>query len=146
MKQSDKPAAGQDPLAFFSGGGEMGERTRGFDWSKTPLGPVETWPQSLKAAVSVCLGSRYPIVIWWGRENFTQFYNDAYIPILGPAKHPCLGRSGQDCWSEIWPTMGPMWERVFATGEANWQEDFLYVLDRKLPREEAYFTFSYSPI
>jgi PAS domain S-box-containing protein len=124
----------------------MGERTRAFDWSQSPVGPAADWPQGLKAAVSICLGSRYPIVVWWEREAFTQFYNDAYIPILGVTKHPCLGRSGRECWSEIWPTMGPMWERVFATGEANWQEDFLYVLDRNLPREEGYFTFSYSPI
>src|SRR5262249_40400465 len=114
---------------------------------KTPVGPVETWPQGLKAAVSICLGSRYPIVIWWGREDFTQFYNDAYIPILGITKHPgWLGRSGREGWSEIWPTMGPMWEGVFATGQATWSEDFLYVLNRNLPREETYFTFSYSPI
>jgi hypothetical protein len=96
--------------------------------------------------VSICLGSRYPIVIWWGRENFTQFYNDAYIPVLGVTKHPgWLGRSGRDCWSDIWAVMGPMWESVFATGEATWSEDFLWVLNRNLPREETYFTFSYSP-
>jgi hypothetical protein len=76
-----------------------------------------------------------------------MFYNDAYIPILGVKKHPgWLGRSGRECWSEIWPVMGPMWEGVFATGEATWSEDFLYVLDRNLPLEEGYFTFSYSPI
>src|SRR5262245_65482380 len=42
--------------------------------------------------------------------------------------------------------MGPMWEVVFATGEATWSEDFLYVIARQLPREEIYVTFSYSPI
>jgi hypothetical protein len=76
-----------------------------------------------------------PIVIWWGNPAFTMFYNDAYIPILGVTKHPgWLGQSGRECWSEIWLTMGPMWERVFATGEATWSEDFLYVLDRNVPR------------
>lgn len=39
-----------------------------------------------------------------------------------------------------------MLEGVFATGDATWSEDFLYVIDRNLPREEGYFTFSYSPI
>jgi hypothetical protein len=88
MRPNDKQHAAQDRLAFLAGGGEMGERTRAFDWSKSPLGPVETWPQSLKAAVSVCLGSRFPIVIWWGNPAFTMFYNDAYIPFLGVTKHP----------------------------------------------------------
>src|SRR5215472_3049677 len=147
MNQDDSRRSEQDPLAFLAGGGEMGERTRAFDWSTTPVGPVGGWPQSLKTAVSICLGSRYPIVIWWGKQALTQFYNDAYISFLGVTKHPgWLGRSGRECWSEIWPVMGPMWERVFATGEATWSEDFLYVLDRNIPREEGYFTFSYSPI
>ena len=137
----------EDPHAFLRGGGEMGERTRGLDWSKSAVGPVEGWPQNLKTAVGICLGSRYPIVIWWGKTTLTTFYNDAYIPILGVTKHPgWLGRSGKECWSEIWNVIDPMLEGVFATGEATWSEDFLLVLHRNLPREEGYFTFSYSPI
>jgi PAS fold len=133
-------------LFFLAGPGEMAERTRSFDWASTPLGPATGWPQSLKIAVSICLGSRHPIVIWWGKE-YIQFYNDAYVPFLGTAKHPgYLGRSGRECWSEIWPTIGPMLEGVYASGQATWSEDLLLVLHRNLPREEGYFTFSYSPI
>jgi hypothetical protein len=134
-------------LYFLAGPGEMAERTRSFDWASTALGLPTNWPQPLKTAVSICLGSRHPIVIWWGREAYTQFYNDAYIPFLGAGKHPgALGQSGRECWSEIWPTMGPMIDSVYASGQATWSEDFLYILNRNLPREEGYFTFSYSPI
>jgi hypothetical protein len=70
----------------LAGGGEMGRLMRAHDWSATPVGPIGKWPQSLKTAVSICLGSRYPIVLWWGKEDFTQFYNDAYIPVLGVTK------------------------------------------------------------
>jgi PAS domain S-box-containing protein len=125
----------------------MGALMRSIDWSKTPLGPVERWPQSLKTAVSICLGSRHPMVIWWGNPGFTQFYNDAYISFLGTAKHPqALGQSARDCWSEIWPTIEPMVESVYRSGEATWSEDLLFVINRRLLQEEAYFTFSYSPI
>ncbi len=134
-------------LSFLKGGGEMGERMRAFDWSSSAVGPVAEWPASLKTAVSICIGSRYPIVIWWGHPAYTMFYNDGYIPILGVTKHPgWLGRSGQECWKEIWSTVGPMLDGVFATGVATWSEDLLLVMDRNLPREETYFTFSYSPI
>ncbi len=134
-------------LSFLSGGGEMGARMREFDWSSSPVGPAADWPQSLKTAVSICIGSRYPIVIWWGNPEYTMFYNDGYIPILGVTKHPgWLGRSGRECWKEIWSTVGPMWESVFATGEATWSEDLLLVMDRNVRHEENYFTFSYSPI
>ncbi len=143
LRSPDAPAVS---LHILAGGGEMGERTRSLDWSATPVGPYEDWPRSLKAAVSICLGSRHPMVVWWGRPTYTQFYNDAYISFLGP-KHPAsLGRSGRECWNEIWPVIGPMIEGVCETGEATWSEDLLLVLDRHLPREEAYFTFSYSAI
>src|SRR5579864_3270544 len=95
--------------SFLAGGGEMGVLARAHNWAATPVGPVEAWPQNLKTAVSICLGSRHPMVIWWGRPAHTQFYNDAYISFLGPAKHPqALGQSARDCWSEIWSTIEPM--------------------------------------
>ena len=134
-------------LTFLSGGGEMGERMRKFDWSTSPVGPPAQWPQSLKTAVSICIGSRYPIVMWWGHPEYTMFYNDGYIPVLGVTKHPgWLGRSGRECWKEIWSTVGPMLDGVFETGVATWSEDLLLIMNRNIPREEVYFTFSYSPI
>lgn len=125
----------------------MGARIQSLDWSQTPVGKMEDWPPALATLVATSLRSRFPIVIWWNRAHYTTFYNDAYIPILGKTKHPgWLGRSGQECWREIWPTIGPMLESVFETGRPTWSEDLLLVLDRNLPREEGYFTFSYSAI
>jgi hypothetical protein len=63
---------------FLSGGGEMGARMRAFDWTTTPLVSPDGWPQHLKSAVALCLGSRFPSVIWWGRDTSIQFYNDRY--------------------------------------------------------------------
>ena len=37
----------------FIGGGEMGKFVRAKDWSRTPLGPIESWPPSLRTAVSL---------------------------------------------------------------------------------------------
>jgi histidine kinase/DNA gyrase B/HSP90-like ATPase len=111
------------------------------------VGPISQWPQALRTAVSICLNSRFPMVLWWGRPAYTMFYNDAYRPVLGQTKHPgWLGRSGRECWHDIWDIVGPMIDSVFETGEATWSEDLLFSMDRNLPREEAYFTFSYSPI
>src|SRR5215469_6094808 len=131
---------------FFPGNSEMARRMRAVDWAAMALGSPPGWPQNLRALVNICLGSRHPIVIWWGKATATQFYNDAYISFLGDTKHPWLDRSGKECWKEIWDTMGPLWESVFDTGEATWSEGFLYVVDRNLRREEGYFTFSYSPL
>ncbi|HEX8440110.1 ATP-binding protein [Archangium sp.] len=119
---------------------------RALDWSSTPLGPVEGWSQSLRGAVSICLTSRFPIALLCGPE-FVVLYNDAYIPILGH-KHPrlALGRPGREAWAEIWHVIQPMLEGVRTTGQATWSDEQLLVIDRAGYLEEAYFTFSYSPI
>lgn len=129
----------------LAGGGEMGQFMREQDWAATPLGPVSSWPQSLRTAVSICLASHFPMLIWWGPE-FVKLYNDAYRPMLG-TKHPqALGQRGKDCWPEIWDIIGPMLEGVLARGEATWSENQLLPLERNGYTEECYFTFSYSPI
>ena len=104
--------------SLFAGGGEMGALMRSFDWSRTPLGPAERWPQSLRTAVSICLRSRFPILVWWGRD-LVMLYNDAYRPILGQSKHPkALGRPGIELWPDVWDIIGSMLECVLETGEA----------------------------
>lgn len=131
---------------IFAGDGEMARLIRGTDWSSTALGAVATWPQSLRTAVSICLGSRHPIVLWWGPERW-MFYNDGYRPMLGDAKHPqFLGRPGHECWAEIWNIIGPMMDQVIETGEATWSEDLFLLMLRSGYLEETYFTFSYSSI
>ncbi|HET7202144.1 MAG TPA: ATP-binding protein [Steroidobacteraceae bacterium] len=126
-------------------GGAMGELIRATDWSRTPLGPVERWPQSLRTALSICLGSKFPILLWWGPE-FLKLYNDAYRPMLGD-KHPrSLGQPGRECWQEIWHIIGPMLEGVRARGEATWSDDQMLPLHRLGFTEECYFTYTYSPI
>jgi PAS domain S-box-containing protein len=129
-----------------AGGGEMGERIRTFDWAAHPLGPVEGWPQALRTSVSTCLDCAFPIVIWWGPE-LTILYNDEYRPVLGSAKHPAaLGARGEAVWREIWDVIGPMLSRVLARGEATRSRDLLLHIERHGYPEEAYFSFSYSPI
>lgn len=130
---------------FLLGGGEMGELIRSTDWSKTPVGPVETWPQSLRTAVSIMLNTHFPMYIAWDKE-FTQFYNDGYRPILGSTKHPAaMGRSTKFTFAEIWDIIGPMFEGVLE-GKAVGFTDFMLPLDRHGFTEECYFIFSYSPI
>jgi PAS domain S-box-containing protein len=132
-------------LDFLAGGGEMGARVRALEWSKTPLGPIAKWPQSLKTSVSTCLNSRFPMLVWWGPE-LVKIYNDAYRPLIG-SKHPwALGTPGREVWPEIWNVIGPMLNQVIERGEATVSEDLLLLLERDGYGEECYFSFSYSPI
>lgn len=130
---------------FFPGTGEMAALMRAKDWSQTPLGAVETWPQSLRTVVRIMLTSRYAMWMGWG-SRLTFFYNDAYRPTLG-VKHPwALGQPAQQVWAEIWPVVGPRIEAVLQNDEATWDEALRLFLERSGYSEETYHTFSYSPL
>lgn len=133
------------PAELFSGGGEMGALMRSIDWATTPLGPIESWPQSLKTALSVLLKQRTAVFLFWGPQH-VQLYNDAYRPILGSKKHPAaMGQRGAECWPEIWDIIEPLLEAVHR-GESTAVEDGLLVIDRDGYLEEGYYTYTYSPI
>jgi PAS domain S-box-containing protein len=131
---------------FLAGGGEMGALTRAYDWSASPLGPPEIWPQSLRTAVRILLNTNHPMFIWWGPE-LIQFYNDAYRQTMGPERHPsALGQGGRDCWAEIWDIIGPQIEQVMSGGGATWNENQLVPVTRHGRLEQVYWTYGYSPI
>ncbi|HET6584947.1 MAG TPA: ATP-binding protein, partial [Nannocystaceae bacterium] len=131
--------------SVLRGGGEMGALMRSIDWSRTAVGPVRDWPQSLRTALSILLETGFPMYIAWG-PGFTQFYNDGYRPILGSTKHPAaMGIGTPETFAEIWDIIGPMFRRCLE-GTATTVEDFLLPLDRHGFVEECYFIFSYSPI
>lgn len=135
----------RDPLAFLDGGGFMSEVMKQHDWSRSPLGPPAAWPDTLKTAVSTCLSSRFPMVIWWGPQ-LCMLYNDAWQPILGDTKHPAdLGRPAHEAWPETWPIVSRQFEDALG-GVACWSEDLLLASDREGFMQESYFTYSHSPL
>jgi PAS domain S-box-containing protein len=128
---------------FLAGGGAMGARLAAFDWAGSPLGPIETWPQSLRTSLSIMLSSAFPTFVAWG-PSLISFYNDAYVPILGAKEHG-LGRPFPEVWAEVWDEIGPITDRAMQ-GEASFFEDMPLTLGRNGFRESTWFTFSYSPI
>src|ERR1700733_1408419 len=131
---------------WVRGGGALGQLVREFDWTKTPLGAIEEWPQSLKTVVRTLLTSRFAMWMSWGPE-LTFLYNDDYARMTLGKKHPwALGKPSREVWQEIWDDIGPRIERVLQTGQATWDEALLLFLERSGYREETYHTFSYSPL
>ncbi|HEV2480829.1 MAG TPA: HAMP domain-containing sensor histidine kinase [Puia sp.] len=130
---------------FLSGGGEMGRRIREYDWAATSLGPVESWPQSLRTCVRIMLDSRQPIWIGWGKD-LIKLYNDPYIAIVG-GKHPtALGMPASVVWKSIWREIGPMLHTVMEEDTGTYVESQLLIMERNGYPEETYYTFSYTPI
>jgi len=130
--------------SWLVGGGEMGKVIRAKDWSLTPLGPLETWPPSLRTTVSLALNSNFPISLAWGPEHI-QIYNDGYWPICGD-KHPeAMGQDFTLCWASAFPAIGGAFHSALAGTTAFLQDQRMF-LDRLGFLEETFFTFSFSPI
>src|SRR5689334_20150815 len=129
---------------FLSGGGEMGERIRNFDWSKTSIGIPENWDESLKTSVSICLNSNFPIALYWG-EELTLLYNDAWSSIPGN-KHPlALGKPAREVWVDIWKEIEPEFKKAF-DGIPGGSKGALLPMQRHGYTEECYFDFTFTPV
>ncbi|OGB22880.1 MAG: hypothetical protein A3I66_13365 [Burkholderiales bacterium RIFCSPLOWO2_02_FULL_57_36] len=131
-------------LDLLAGNGEMRALMRAHDWTASPLGHPSTWPASLQIVLSLMLDSKFPMFVAWG-PSLGFIYNDAYAEILGE-KHPgAIGRPFQEIWSEIWNDISPFCDRALA-GDATFRESLPLVMHRHGHEEQAWFTFSYSPI
>jgi len=129
----------------FPGGGECGALVRAFDWARTPLGSIATWPVALKTLVRAVLHTRQPMLLWWGAE-LVQIYNDAYLPSFGKGKHPAaLGQLARDCWAETWPLIEPQVRAVMEHGKPSWNENELVPVFRNGGVEDAWWTYGFSP-
>ncbi|WP_457578421.1 response regulator [Ensifer adhaerens] len=124
---------------------EMRSLIDNFDWSPTPLGPMENWSPTLKIMIPFLLRNRFPLLLWWGPQ-YVSIYNAAYRPVLG-AKHPwALGKPVSECWSEIWHVLKPLIDTPFNGGPATWNDDIELEINRHGFLEETHFTIAYSPV
>ncbi len=126
--------------------GDMGARVAAYDWASTPLGPMEEWPTTLRTSVMLCVGSLFPMSVRWG-EELTLIYNDGCREVYGAERYERgLGRPT----AEVWPDLSDVvTERIASSmrhGRAYFAVDRLVPMNRKVPLEETYFTFSYTPI
>ncbi|MFF7361503.1 SpoIIE family protein phosphatase [Streptomyces sp. NPDC008125] len=130
----------------FTADRKIGQELARVEWSATPLGEPQDWPQSLRTAVSILLSSKFAMWMAWGPE-LTFFCNEAYRRDTLGQKYPwALGRPSSVVWSEIWGDIGPRIDTVLTSGEATWDEGLLLFLQRSGYPEESYHTFSYSPL
>ena len=87
------------------------------NWSKTPLGPLKDWPQSLHLAIGLCLNSELPMAIWWG-EKLVSIYNESFRDLLGLREWDGLGLSAADFLNRFSVDMAQTLRRVFQEGVA----------------------------
>jgi signal transduction histidine kinase len=116
-----------------------------FDWSSTPLGPMNNWPGRLRAFVlSICTNPD-PRIIVWG-EKLTMIYNDACASLLGE-KHPkAMGKSCSEVQAEMWPQMSKLFQPALLEGKAIKSTRELSFQERNGVLQETYWNFIIFPI
>ncbi|ANL68344.1 sensor histidine kinase/response regulator hybrid protein (plasmid) [Rhizobium phaseoli] len=126
------------------GGGEIGELLRHPAFDAIGLGPVESWPASLKHIAEMVLNSRQPKFVAWG-PDLAFLYNDAYVPVF-PERHPAaLGKPFREVWADIWEQFSPIVARTLS-GSPQLFKELLIPMRRDGRTEDTWFTFSYTPL
>lgn len=132
-------------LSSLNATGEIGALMRETNWLQSPLGPVETWPRSLVNYAQMIFDLPSPAIIFWG-ETQTQIYNEGYAVIMGPRHPQYFGAPFRDCWPETYSVINPWMRKVLDEGEVVRVEKTLIAVSRFGFLEEAYFTFTFSPL
>jgi two-component sensor histidine kinase len=134
----------QNACDFLSGGGEMGKLIRTLDWSKSGLGPVSEWPQSLKTAVGILLRSPVPIVLLWGPDGI-MIYNDAYSG-FAEGRHPHLfGSKVREGWPEVADFNDNVMKVGLSGGTLSYRDKELTLYRKGIP-EQVWMNLDYSPV
>jgi PAS domain S-box-containing protein len=129
---------------FLNGGGEATDIILTFDWSATSMGPLATWPPSVRASLSLMLGSPVPIVTLWGEDGI-MIYNDAYSEFAG-GRHPTLfGSKVREGWPEVADFNDNIMKTCLAGGTLSYR-DLELVLTRRGKPESGWMDLDYSPI
>lgn len=141
---SDSVSGHHDAFSFLGHDGDVADLIRRFDWSATPLGRVETWPQSLKTATALLVHSPVPIVMLWG-ETGVMIYNDAYSVFAGHRHPVLLGSNVREGWSEI-ADFNDNVMKVGLAGRTLAYRDQELTLHRKGFPEQVWMDLDYSPV
>ncbi|MBE7183096.1 MAG: PAS domain-containing protein [Methylobacterium mesophilicum] len=134
-----------DPLAFLAGGGEASRMIRERDWTGHPLGHPETWPDSLRAALSLILNSPESMILAWGQPDLYFFFNETYFPLLGPRLSWAMGERFDKVWADAWAQAKPIIDEAYA-GRAKRFVDLPWKLGTDRGERDTWWTFSYSRV
>lgn len=123
----------------------MASLIRSFDWSKTPLGPIEKWSRELLTIVNLTLSSSAPARTIWG-PDFVLIYNDAYRALPGTRHPEALGQPAREIYKEAWHVIGPLLERAYASGETCCYEKLVVPLSIGEGIEERVQNHTFHPV
>ena len=129
---------------FLAGGGRATELIVRRDWSGHPLGQPADWPEGLKVALSLVVNSPESMILCWG-PDLHFFFNETYIPLLGPRVEWAMGARFDEVWSDAVDQARPIIAAALA-GNSQRFNDLPWKLGTDRGPADTWFTFSYSRI
>ncbi|MEH3118324.1 MAG: PAS domain S-box protein [Methylorubrum populi] len=133
-----------ESLPFLAGGGEAARMIAERDWADHPLGPPQSWPDSLRTALSLILNSPESMILAWG-PDLHFFFNDTYFPLLGPRLSWAMGERFDRVWADGWEQAKPIIDDAFA-GRSRRFEDLPWTLATDRGEAQTWWSFSYSRV
>ena len=131
-------------LGFLEGDGRAARLIRERDWSDHPLGPPQGWPEAFRAALSLVLNSSESMILAWGPE-LRFFFNDTYVPLLGPRVDWAMGARFDEVWADAWDQAKPIIDDAMA-GRSRRFVDLPWRLSTDRGQADTWWTFSYSRV
>lgn len=126
------------------GSSEMATLIKSFSWAETELGPISSWPLSLRTTVNIILQSPVPLVMLWGQDGI-MIYNDAYSVFAG-GRHPfLLGSKVEEGWPEV-ADFNRNVLNVCLAGKQLSYTDMVLTLFRNNKPEKVWMNLDYSPL
>jgi len=137
---------------------------RATDWSKSELGPLSTWPPTLRLFTRFVLADSRAACLWWyvGRrlvnmqltttdldrgKNLVAVYNEHYAPLACKAHPNLMGSTFQQGYPELWSGIQPFFEQCKTTAVGvNYSSAARLLVERKGWREETFFNGNFVPV
>lgn len=137
---------------------------RATEWSKSKLGPLSTWPPTLRLFTRFVLADSRAACLWWyvGRRlvnmqlTMTDFdrgkdlvavYNEHYAPLACKAHPKLMGSTFQQGYPELWSGIQPFFEQCRTTAAGvNYSSAARLLVERKGWREETFFNGNFVPV
>ncbi|RAL65671.1 hypothetical protein DID88_005342 [Monilinia fructigena] len=133
----------ESPIGYLS---DHTKLIRNFDWSSTPLGPMDSWSPEFRQIVNLVMANPHPVALFWG-EELTVLYNEKYSETVAFQKHPQLmGTGARGPFSEVWEEVGEIFNSCRRTGQGVAMTDQMLSILRRGFMEETFFSWALTPI
>ncbi len=133
------------PLPQHATAATVGPLIGGFDWTRTPLGPIETWPDRLLFAAEMCHRFSGAAAVYWGPE-LILLYNEGFAELLRDRHPDVMGRPAREVWARFWDRVGLQFEQVLKTGEGLAVAEWMVPRQRDDGYEESYWNYRLTPL